>query len=177
MAEWVRRELRGYIDAASPPTVQTLPTRCSPWTVRALTAHLAVTFQRFADMLARSRTGDLSPPFAPHEITEINLREVELFAGDPFEQLQVQAERFLSMASDPGEVMAHQRGPIPVGLQMRFALNELVLHRHDVEEARGGGYRPEQPVIQELLRMWEEVRGGLPPSGDSWHRILAASGR
>jgi hypothetical protein len=73
--------------------------------------------------------------------------------------------------------MAHQRGPIPVELQMRIALNELTVHRHDVEEARGSDYRPAQPVIDVLLPLWEEVLGGPPSSGDPWRRILAASAR
>jgi uncharacterized protein (TIGR03083 family) len=145
--------------------------------VHDLTAHLAITFRRFADMLVQSRTGDLSPPFAREDLTAINLRQVKSFTADPLAELQAQAERFLALATDPEELMAHQRGPIPVELQMRFALNELALHRQDLEEARGNEYRPARPVIEVLLPLWEDVLGGLPPSGDPWQRILVASGR
>jgi len=177
VVDLVRRELRDFVAAASPATVQTLPTRCSPWTVRDLTAHMAITFRRFADMLVQSRTGDLSPPFRADEITAINVRQVESFAGDPIRDLQTQAGRFLSLASDPEEMMAHQRGPIPVRLQMHFALSELALHRHDVEEAKGSDYRPPEPVILALLPVWEKLRPGAPPSGDPWQHVLGASGR
>lgn len=177
VTELIRAELQSYLAAAGAPEVQSLPTRCIPWTVRDLTAHLAITFRRFADMLAQSRTGDLSPPFARDELTVINLRQVERFTDDPVADLPAQAGRFLSLATDPAELMAHQRGPIPVGLQAHFALNELALHRHDLEEARGGDYRPADQVIAALLPIWKEVLGGLPPGEDDWTRILAASGR
>jgi len=67
-AELVQAELGAYLDAASDPDVAGLATRCSPWTVRDLTAHLAMTFKRFVRMLEQSHPGDLSPPFARGEL-------------------------------------------------------------------------------------------------------------
>jgi uncharacterized protein (TIGR03083 family) len=177
VADLVRAELAAYLEVAHIPQVQPSPTRCAPWTVRDLTAHLAVTFRRFADMLEQSQRGDLSPPFGREELTARNLREVEKFQGDPFAELQIQADRFLAGATDPDELMAHQFGPIPVGLQVLFALDELALHRSDVEEARGGSYRPSGKVIEALVPVWQRVLGGLPAGPDPWRSILIASGR
>jgi hypothetical protein len=74
--QWTRRELRRYLKAASDPTVRTLPTRCPPWNVAGLTAHLAAIFRRFADLLDRARAGDLYPPFPPDHLPEENLLAV-----------------------------------------------------------------------------------------------------
>ena len=177
VTDLVRAELRAYLDAARSAEIEALPTRCSPWTVCDLTAHLGLTFRRFGDMLEQSRSGDLSPPFGPQELPARNLRNVEQFEGDPLAELAAQAERFLAAAVSSDELMAHQFGPIPVGLQVLFGLNELALHRHDLEEARGGSYRPDSRVIDALVPVWERVLRGLPPGEDPWQRILIASGR
>lgn len=177
VTDLVRGELHAYLAEACSPTVQGLATHCAPWTVRDLTAHLAVTFRRFADMLDQSRAGDLSPPFAREDLTAINLLEVDRFAGDPCKELCVQAERFLNAVTDPDERMSHQRGPVPVALQVLFGLNELALHRHDLEEAVDRAWRPDDAIVDELLPVWELVLGGLPPGKDGWQRILTASGR
>ena len=80
--------------------------------------------------------------------------------------------RFCAAAGDPHEVMAHQRGPIAVGLQLGLALSELALHHHDVAPAR----RPPPPVVDAMLPTWRQVlTPNVPLSG--WDDVLAASGR
>jgi uncharacterized protein (TIGR03083 family) len=173
----VRAELSAYLDAAGDPDAMGLPTRCSPWTVRDLTAHLAMTFKRFARMLEQSRAGDLSPPFAREELAAENLRAVAAFTGDPRAELRRWAEGLVAAATDPDEPMAHQFGPIPVGLQLLFGLDELVIHHDDLAAALGSAYRPPDPVVRALVPVWERALRGLPPGADDWARILAASGR
>jgi hypothetical protein len=73
--------------------------------------------------------------------------------------------------------MAHQRGPISVSLQLLFALNELAIHRDDLEVARGSRHRPADQVIEALFPVHAQVLGGLPSCGDSWQNILIHSGR
>ena len=176
-AELLRAELAAYLDAADSPEVAELPTRCDPWTVGDLTAHLAVTFKRFAQMLERSRAGDLSPPFARRELSDENLRAVAVFSGDPYAELRRWAEGFVAAVGDLEEPVAHQFGPIPVGLQLLFGASELAIHHDDLEDARDGRYQPRTAVVQALVPVWERVLGGLPPGADDWARILAASGR
>ncbi len=60
--ERTRRELAAYVKIASKQQFRNLETRCEPWTVDDITTHLAVTFQRFADMLLQARAGDPAPP-------------------------------------------------------------------------------------------------------------------
>lgn len=173
----VRTELDGYERAASVPALRARPTRCPPWTVDDVTAHLAETFRRFADLLARSRRGDRSPPFARSELARENLRAVASFRGDPRRALAEQSSRFLDAVADPEEPMAHQLGVLPVGLQVRFALNDVVLHHDDVAAVSGGAYRPPDTVVDALLPVYAEVLGPLPAGTDPWLRIVAASGR
>ena len=175
----VRRELDSYLSAAAHPTLQSLATRCRPWNVRDLTAHLAATFTRYGDMLEKSRRGDLSKPFEPEDLSAHNLRAVADMKAQPHGQLRQQAERFLGLVREPDELMAHQLGPIPVGLQVRFALNELAIHRDDLERARERAYRPADEVIEALTPVWEQVIGWgeTPARPDPWDRILRASGR
>lgn len=175
----VRGELDGYVGAASHPSLQSLATRCRPWNVRDLTAHLAATFTRYAELLERSRGGDLSRPFDPEELAAHNLRAVADFRADPIPELRTQAGRFLDSVEDPAEVMAHQYGPIPASLQVLFALNELAIHRDDLEDARERRYRPPAPVIEALVPVWDAVLGwrDAPADLDPWERIIRASGR
>ncbi len=173
----VHDELTAYLEDAADPTLRGLPTRCPGWNVSDLTAHLALTFRRFLDLLRRSRAGDFAPPFAPGDLATENERAVSIFRGDPFTALDASAFRFLHAATDPDELIAHQFGPIPVGLQIRFALNELAIHHDDLAPATRRRYRPPSPVVHALVPMWERVLGGLPPAGDDWAAILAASGR
>jgi uncharacterized protein (TIGR03083 family) len=175
--ELVRRELRAYLDDTTDRSAHSLPTRCPPWTVLDITRHLAASVSRFNRLLAQSRAGDLSPPFARAGLSEENLLAVAEFEGDPTTRLQGEIDRFLREATDESEVIAHQRGPITVGLQMRFALNELAIHHDDVAAARGRRYRPSDVVVDALIPVWMEVLGPLRRSGDPWDDILRASGR
>jgi uncharacterized protein (TIGR03083 family) len=171
-----RRELESYLTAAGDPGLAGLPTLCPAWTVSQLTAHLAETFARFAAQLAKSRGGDLSRPFEPGALPAENLRAVQDFEGDPAAALREQAGRFLGMVAGPAELMAHQRGPIPVSLQVLFGLNELAVHHYDVTAPRGPGYRPPDDVLTLLTAMHGRL-GALPDGDDPWRRILAATGR
>jgi uncharacterized protein (TIGR03083 family) len=174
--EWTRRELRRYLSAAADPARHSLATRCPPWTVRDLTAHLATTFQRFADMLDHARAGNLDDPFPPDHLTEENLRAVRGFSGDPIQQLDRQARRFLDSVDTADERMPHQFGPVPVGVQVMFGLNELAVHHDDLAHACGNTYRPTDEVVTALATVYDVVFG-LPPGDDSWARLLAATGR
>ena len=169
-------ELRCYLDATADPALADRPTLCPDWTVSQLTAHLAATFARFAGQLAKSRGGDFSPPFAPAELAAENARAVAGSGGDPRAALRVQAGRFLAMVGDPDEPMAHQRGPVPVALQVLFGLNELAVHHYDVTAPSGPGYRPPDAVLAALAQMHERI-GELPPGDDPWDRILRRTGR
>ncbi|HEY8458091.1 MAG TPA: maleylpyruvate isomerase N-terminal domain-containing protein [Actinopolymorphaceae bacterium] len=60
--DWSHRELQRYLDAAADPDIQALATRCPPWSVADLSAHLAATFRRFADQLEKARSGSSPPP-------------------------------------------------------------------------------------------------------------------
>jgi uncharacterized protein (TIGR03083 family) len=169
-------ELQGYLSAATVPGLASKQSLCPAWTIDQVTAHLAATFARFADQLARSRRGDLSPPFAPDGLTAENLRVVAAFTGDSEQALRAEAARFLGMVTDPAEPMGHQRGTIPAGLQVLFGLNELAVHHYDVTAPSGPGYRPPDPVLDLLLDMFGRI-GILPGGTDPWHRILRVSGR
>ncbi len=171
-----RAELRGYLSAATSPAVASEQSLCPAWTVSQVTAHLAATFARFADQLAKSRGGDLSPPFPPDGLTAENLRAVAAFSGDPVRTLQAEADRFLGMVADPAEPMAHQRGPVPAGLQVLFGLSELAVHHYDVTAPFGPGYRPPDPVLDLLLDMHGRL-ATLPDGTDPWDRILRLTGR
>jgi uncharacterized protein (TIGR03083 family) len=175
--ELVHRELRSYVDAATERSALSLPTRCPPWTVLDITRHLAATFSRFNRLLEQSRAGDLSPPFPRDGLSEENLRAVAAFEGEPTKRLEAEVARLLDAATDDSELIAHQRGPITVGLQMRFALNELAIHHDDVAIAKGGRYRPSAQVVDALVPVWMEVLGPLRGNGDPWDEILRASGR
>lgn len=173
-----RAELQSYLTDASDPAIQDVPTRCPPWTVADLTRHLAATAARFNAMLAQSRAGDLTPPFGRNELSKENLRAVREFSGDPLARLREEAERFLSDSSDPDEIMAHQLGPIPAGLQQRFLLNDLAIHHDDLAVAIGGSYRPPDAVVDALAEVFTAHRWWRGPKNpDTWARILFSSGR
>jgi uncharacterized protein (TIGR03083 family) len=171
-----RRELDSYLDATADPALAGRPSLCPGWTVSQVTAHLAATFTRFADQLAKSRGGDLSPPFAPGELAAENARALARSGDDPRAALRAAAGRFLAMVAGPAEPMAHQRGPIPVALQVLFGLNELAVHHYDVTAPSGPGYRPPDDVLALLAQMHERING-LPPGQDLWSRILRQTGR
>jgi uncharacterized protein (TIGR03083 family) len=169
-------ELDAYLRTVADPALAGQPSLCPAWTVSQVTAHLAATFARFADQLGHSRDGDFSKPFAPDELSAQNLRAAAQVTGDPGQALRDQAERFLGLVSDPDEPMAHQRGPIPVALQVLFGLNELAVHHYDVTAPSGPGYRPPDPVLALLGDMHERING-LAAGDDLWDRILRQTGR
>jgi uncharacterized protein (TIGR03083 family) len=173
-----RAELDSYLTAASDPAIQWLPTRCTPWTVEDLTRHLAATAARFNGVLTQSRAGDLTPPFGRSGLSKENLRAVREFSGDPLASLREEADRFLSDTTDPDEMMAHQLGPIPVGLQQHFLLNDIAIHHDDLGAAVGRSYRPPDAVVEALARVYAAHRWWRGPKNpDTWARILASSGR
>lgn len=181
--ELVRAELRAYLADAADPAIQELPTRCAPWTVRDLSAHVAETFRRFNRLLAQARAGDLTPPFGPKDLKEENLRTVAAFTqnqgGDPLAVLEAEAGAFLDAAADQDELIAHQFGPLPLRVQLGFALSELAIHHHDLAEATRAHYEPPPATTAILARLWTEL-GGLPisePGDTDWKRVLRASGR
>jgi uncharacterized protein (TIGR03083 family) len=170
-------ELDAYLDGARDPMARDRPTRCPPWTVDDVTAHLAETFRRFHQMLRQSRAGDLTPPFAPEELAAENLRAVAAFHGDSNSALEVAVHRFAAAVDEPDELIAHQLGPIPVSLQVLFGLADLAIHHDDVAAARRSSYQPSDAVVVALTGAWERLPGGLSPGPDPWRRILVASGR
>lgn len=177
--EAVRAELRAFLTDAGDPAIQALPTRCAPWTVRDLSAHVGLTFARFNRLLAQARAGDLTPPFGPKDLKHENLRAVAAFTGEPLGLLADEAEAFLDAARDQDELIAHQFGPLPLRVQLGFALSELAIHHHDIAEATHQHYEPPEQAVELLARFWTEL-GGLPisePGDTDWKRVLRASGR
>ncbi|MGZ4206074.1 MAG: maleylpyruvate isomerase N-terminal domain-containing protein [Actinomycetota bacterium] len=177
--DMLRAEADSYIADARIASVQPLPTRCPPWTVDDLTKHLAATFHRYTELLRRSRTGDLRPPFAPEDLPAENLRAVDEFTGDPIERACEEVARFIALAEDPAEPMINQRGTIPVGLQMAFGIDEFAIHHDDLAAARGSSYRPPDEVVRLLVRAWSALTAGETPlpEADPWTWILERSGR
>lgn len=173
---WSRQELRAYLTAAAGPAVQTLPTRCPPWTVADLTAHLAATFQRFADQLAKARAGVLDAPFPRSQLSSENVRAVREFRGDPVHELTRHAARFLDAVNAVDEQIGHQRGPIGVGLQIMFGLTELTVHHDDLAHAIGTSYRPATDIVAALADMYRAVFA-MPAGPDPWADLLKATGR
>jgi uncharacterized protein (TIGR03083 family) len=171
-----RAELDAYLRTVADPALAGRPSLCPAWTVDEVTAHLAATFARFADELVKSRNGDFSRPFAPDQLSAENLRAVGQVAGEPTAALRAEAGRFLGLVAGADEPMAHQRGPIPVALQVLFGLNELAVHHYDVTALCGPGYRPPDPVLALLGDLHERI-DGLPPGDDLWDRILRQTGR
>jgi uncharacterized protein (TIGR03083 family) len=176
--DWSAIELGSYLTSAADPAIQRVPTRCPPWTIRDLTAHLAATFRRFAGQLDKADSGDLTAPFGPGDLSRENLTAVELFRGDPLQELERQATRFLGQArhSRVGRLMGHQRGPVPVGLQVMWGLNELAVHHDDLAAAIGTSYRPSDRVVAALAGMKEAI-DGFQAGGDSWLDYLRSTGR
>jgi uncharacterized protein (TIGR03083 family) len=173
---WSRAELRAYLAEAADPPSQALPTRCPPWTVSDLTTHLAATFGRFADQLAKARDGNLDAPFPPGQLSSENLRAVRDFRGDPLGELARQAGRFLGSVNAVEEQIGHQHGPIPMGLQVLFGLAELTVHHDDLGHATGSSYRPAGDIVAALADMYRAVFG-MPAGPDPWACLLQASGR
>jgi uncharacterized protein (TIGR03083 family) len=176
--DWSAAELRAYLTDAADPAAQDLPTRCPPWTVQDLTAHLAVTFQRFADQLDKARAGDLTPPFGPGDLSRENLHAVSVFRGDPRQVLEQQASRFLRAAGrgQASQLMGHQRGPVPAGVQVMWSLSELAVHHDDLAAATGASYRPPDLIVTALVAMKEAI-DGFRAEDDLWLAYLRSTGR
>ena len=172
-------ELVSYLDDAVRPELRSAVTRCAPWTGDELTSHLAATFWRFTAMLEQSRQGDLTAPFGRDALAAENSRAIASFIDDPTGQLDAAAERFCELVDDPSEIMAHQFGPIPVGLQAIFGLNELAIHHDDLLSASGRSYHPPPAVINALVPAWTGPLGhpDVATADDRWHAVLRASGR
>lgn len=132
----------------------------------------------FADQLDRANAGDLTAPFGPGDLSRENLRAVELFRDDPLQALKRQATRFLGEAlrSPAGRLMGHQRGPVPVGLQVIWGLSELAVHHDDLADATGTSYRPGDAVVAALVGMKEAI-DGFHAGDDAWLEYLRSTGR
>ena len=118
-------------------------------------------------------------PFAVDELADENARAVARFSGDPPTEARVAVAAFCRDGPDPAEVMPHQFGPIPVGLQQAFGLNELAIHHDDLLASTARRHRPSDQVIEHLVPAWvgplRHPRIGT--AADPWEAILVASGR
>ncbi len=173
-------ELDSYLADAARPELRAAETSCPPWNGDQLTAHVLETFRRFEAMLAQSRRGDFTPPFERAALSEENLQAVDRFEGDPVVELRAVVERFCAEATDPDELMAHQFGPIPVGLQATFGLAELALHHDDLVVLSGRRYRPDdETVAVRVATSYQAVMevDGLVDAPDVWTALLAVSNR
>jgi hypothetical protein len=94
----------------------------------------------------------------------------------PLDELAKLASTFLDAVGAADELLGHQFGPVPAGLQVMFGLNELAIHHDDVAHAASGTYRPPGEVVTALADMYDAVFG-LPPGTDAWSRLLQATGR
>jgi uncharacterized protein (TIGR03083 family) len=172
-----RTELAAYVDDVADGSLDDEPTRCAPWTVRDVTAHLAATFQRFQTMLDQGRSDDFTPPFTPEELDDENLRAVESFSGEPLEALVTAANGFLDDVTDLDEPVPHQLATIPAGLQVLFGLMDIVLHHDDVISVAGRRYRPWLETIATILPVAERLFGMPPDQPDPWAVIVIGAGR
>jgi uncharacterized protein (TIGR03083 family) len=153
------------------------PTRCVPWSVRDVTAHLAATYRRFQRMLDQGRSGDFTPPFAPDELDEENLRAVEAFEDEPLDALVTAASRFLDDIDDPDEPVPHQLATLPASLEVLFGLMDIALHHDDVISVDGRRYRPPAETIDAIVPVAERLFGMPPDQPDPWSIIVIGAGR
>jgi hypothetical protein len=72
--------------------------------------------------------------------------------------------------------MGHQRGPVPVGLQVMWGLSELTVHHDDLAHAIGSRYRPSDHIVTALVTMKETV-DGFKAGDDPWLDYLRSTGR
>jgi uncharacterized protein (TIGR03083 family) len=172
-----RKELGAYVDEVDDGSLDDQRTRCSPWSVRDVTTHLAATFQRFQLMLDQGRAGDFTPPFTPEELDAENLRAVEAFDGQPLEALVAVANGFLDDVTDLDEPVPHQLATIPVGLQVLFGLMDIALHLDDVLSVTGHRYRPQPQTIEAIVPVAERLFGMPSDQDDPWAVIVFGSGR
>ena len=146
-----RKELAAYVNDVADGSLDDEPTRCDPWSVRDVTTHLAVTFERFQRMLDQGRAGDFTAPFPAEELDDENLRAVASFSGQPLEALVTAANGFLDDVTDLDEPVPHQLATIPAGLQVLFGLMDLAMHHDDVLSVTGRRYRPQADTIAAVL--------------------------
>lgn len=142
------------------------------WSAGEVTAHLAHTFKRFTHLLEASRQGNIAMPFEVAELASVNAAALRQSHPDS-NALRAAANAFARACKDPWEVMAHQRGPISVGLQQAFGVSELALHHQDLDQAR----RPPSPTLDVLRSVWGSVLGELDARADPWLEVLRCSGR
>lgn len=172
-----RNELSSYIDDVADGSLDALATRCTPWSVRDVTIHLAETFRRFQRMLDQGRSGDFTQPFTPEELDAENLRAVESFTGDAGGALVTAVNAFLDELNGLDEPMPHQVGTLPTGLQVLFGLMDISIHHDDVLAAAGRQYRPPTETIDAIVPVAERLFGMPPDQPDPWGVILIGSGR
>lgn len=172
----LRRETDAFVLEQVDPA---LPTRCAPWTVADVRKHIAATFYRFNELLRRGRVDNFVQPFAPDELDAENQRAIDAWptGRDPSRAVCEQVGRFLALAVDADAPMPHQRGVIPVGLQMRWGLADVVIHHDDIAGAQGREYEPEPDVVNAIVPAYEALGGAHAPRQDRWAWILERSGR
>lgn len=155
------------------------PTRCPAWDGRGLTAHLAATHERIADLLRATRAGPCGPPFPVTQLAAVNQREAAAIVEGPddeVDRLAAAVDAVLALVDDPDEPIAHQRGLVPVGLQLAWLLGELAVH-HDDLLADAGGREPGSDVVAVVAPAYE-VLAGLPRAPlTSWQDLLTFTGR
>lgn len=177
--EAIRHALHGYLAAVTAPRGLEARTHCPPWTGAELTAHLVATVRRFTTCLLRTRSGDPRPPFPPDRLDAENLAQVQAFDGAPERMLAAEVECFLGLLADPAEPMAHQRGLIPVGLQCRWLLGELLLHRADLATPGAAWWPPADDLAELLIPAYAiftpDPRDGRP--GHAWAALRRMTGR
>lgn len=170
-------ELASFLDDVADASLDALPTRCPPWTVRDVTIHVTETFRRFARTLDQGRSGDFAPPFPPAQMDAENLRAVEAFTGDPAHEFRIAVTTFVEAIGDLDEPIPHQGGTFPAALVLLFGLADIVIHHDDVLAADGRHYVPPADTIDALQPLTQRLFGmpaGLP---DLWAAILAGTGR
>jgi hypothetical protein len=72
--------------------------------------------------------------------------------------------------------MGHQRGPVPVGLQVLLGLSELAVHHDDLADAVGSSCRPSDAIVAALVATKRAI-DGLEAIGDPWLTYLRSTGR
>ena len=61
---------------------------------------------------------------------------------------------FCADLTEGEELMPHQHGPIPVGLQVLFGISELAIHHDDVAVAAGHRYLPPARTLAVLGQLY-----------------------
>jgi len=172
-------ELELFLATAHRPDVTVAPTRCEPWTGDQVVAHVAATFERFNEMLAQSRSGDLTAPFGPDALNEANQAAFESFSQNAPNACERAVRTFLGLIDDPNELIAHQLGPIPVAVQAGFGLSELMLHHHDLLSAVDEVYRPSPGAPEAVVRGWTSAFDlpQLAQTTNVWNTLLDITDR